>query len=280
MTTPLAGLSEIAESVANQVPTHNLALRQWEARTIRALSMITMSPPAAVEGDSYIIPAGATGAWSGKTAQIASFIGGAWSYYAPVEGIRLWISDLDAEYVFDGAAWITNGGDASGDIAAAIATHEAADNPHPAYLTQAEADVLYAPDGSASVAAHVAEADPHAQYAREGTVNVFTKNQSVAAVSLGSGVSPAIDAALSNNFKITLGANNTLVDPTNLTEGMILNFAITQDATGGRTLAYGSLFKFPGGTVPTLSTAANAKDFMSCYFDGGVLLCSLNKGFA
>jgi hypothetical protein len=111
-------------------------------------------------------------------------------------------------------------------------------------------------------------------------VNVFTKNQSVTPVSLGSGVSPAIDASLTNNFKITLTANNTLVNPTNLTEGMILNFAIDQDATGGRTLSYGSLYKFPGGTVPTLSTAANAKDFMSCYYDGSILRCQFNRGFA
>lgn len=111
-------------------------------------------------------------------------------------------------------------------------------------------------------------------------VNVFTKNQCIATVSLGSGVSPAIDASLSNNFKITLTANNTLVNPTNLTEGMTLNFAITQDATGSRTLSYGSLYKFPGGTAPTLSTAANAKDFMSCYYDGSILLCQMNKGYA
>lgn len=163
MTTPLLGLSEIAEGVANQVPTHNLALRQWEARSIRVLSMITMAPPAAVEGDSYIIPAGATGSWSGKAAQIASFIGGAWSYCVPVEGIRLWINDLDAEYVYDGAAWIANGGDGAGD---AIAAHVAESDPHPQYLTQAEADALYAAAGAASttLAAHEAAADPHPQY--------------------------------------------------------------------------------------------------------------------
>jgi hypothetical protein len=166
MTTPLLGTSEIAEGVANQVPTHNLALRQLEARTIRALSMITMAPPAAVEGDSYIIPAGATGAWAGKAGQIAAFIGGAWSYLVPIEGIRLWINDLDAEYVYDGAAWVANGGGGAED---AIAAHVAETDPHPQYLTQSEADLLYAAggDGSTQIAAHVAAADPHAQYQKE-----------------------------------------------------------------------------------------------------------------
>lgn len=134
MTTPLLGLPEIAEGVANQVPIHNTALRHIEAKLVRALSMITMAPPAAIEGDSYVIPAGATGGWAGKTGQIAAFIGGAWSYAAPIEGVRLWINDLDAEYVYDGAAWIANGGGSSAEDA---------------------------------IAAHVAEADPHTQYQRE-----------------------------------------------------------------------------------------------------------------
>jgi hypothetical protein len=33
-----------------------------------------------------------------------------------------------------------------------------------------------------------------------------------------------------------------------------------QDATGSRTLAFGSYYDFAGGTAPTLSTAANAVD--------------------
>ena len=35
---------------------------------------------------------------------------------------------------------------------------------------------------------------------------------------------------------------------------------ITQDGTGSRTASFNSVFKFAGGTAPTLSTAANAVD--------------------
>ena len=35
---------------------------------------------------------------------------------------------------------------------------------------------------------------------------------------------------------------------------------IVQDGTGSRTAAFESAYKFPGGTAPTLSTAANAVD--------------------
>ena len=79
-----------------------------------------------------------------------------------------------------------------------------------------------------------------------------------------------------------LGGNRTLANPTGLRDGQVLNFRIVQDGTGSRTLAYGSAFKFAGGTAPTLSTAAGAKDFMSCQYDAadGTLFCVLNKAFA
>lgn len=58
------------------------------------------------------------------------------------------------------------GADAAGSAAAAVVAHEAAADPHPGYLTQAEADGLYAASGSGSsaVATHEAAADPHPQY--------------------------------------------------------------------------------------------------------------------
>ena len=112
--------------------------------------------------------------------------------------------------------------------------------------------------------------------------NVWTKNQSVAPATLTSGASIALDASLSSNFKLTLGVNAALSNPTNLTDGMVLNVRIKQDATGGRTLSYGTMYKWPGGVAPVLSTAANAVDFLSCYYDAtdGVLSCNLLKGFA
>src|SRR5574337_1077981 len=115
-----------------------------------------------------------------------------------------------------------------------------------------------------------------------GAVNVFTKNQSVAPAALTSGATIAVDASQSNNFKLVLGTNATLSNPTNATDGMVLNIRIKQDATGGRTLAYGSAYKWPGGTAPALSTAANAVDLLSMYYDStdAVWACVLQKGFA
>lgn len=70
------------------------------------------------------------------------------------------------------------------------------------------------------------------------------------------------DFAVANNFSLTLGGNRTLANPTNQTAGQSGVIVITQDGTGSRTLAYGSNWKFPSGTAPTLTTTAAAVDVL------------------
>ena len=112
--------------------------------------------------------------------------------------------------------------------------------------------------------------------------NVFTKAQAVTPVALTDAASITTDASLSNTFTVTLGGNRTLANPTNMTNGAIYNWRIRQDGTGSRTLAYGSKFKWPGGTAPTLTTTASATDFISGqYFsDTDTILCTSLKAFA
>jgi hypothetical protein len=43
---------------------------------------------------------------------------------------------------------------------------------------------------------------------------------------------------------------------------------LVQDATGSRTATWPAAVKWPGGTAPTLSTAANAIDIITFYYDG------------
>lgn len=111
-------------------------------------------------------------------------------------------------------------------------------------------------------------------------VNTYTKSQGVTPVALTDATSIATDASASNNFTVTLGGNRTLANPTNLVAGHVYNWVITQDATGSRTLAYGNLFKWPGGTTPVLSTGAGAVDLISAIYDGTRLVSNFNKGYA
>ena len=86
-------------------------------------------------------------------------------------------------------------------------------------------------------------------------------------VALTDGATITADFSAANNFSITLGGNRTLANPSNLAAGQAGTIVVTQDATGSRTLAYGSNWKFPGGTAPTLTTTANAVDAIAYYVE-------------
>jgi hypothetical protein len=79
---------------------------------------------------------------------------------------------------------------------------------------------------------------------------------------------------------VTLGGNRTLAAPTNLVDGATYILIVKQDATGSRTLTFNSAYKFPGGTDPTLSTAANAVDILTFISDGTSLFGVCQKAFA
>jgi len=66
---------------------------------------------------------------------------------------------------------------------------------------------------------------------------------------------------------VTLGGNRTLSNPTGLRVGTYM-LIVKQDATGNRTLTWGTAYKFPAGAKPPLTTTANAIDIISFFCDG------------
>lgn len=82
-------------------------------------------------------------------------------------------------------------------------------------------------------------------------------------VALSDATTIAVDFSAGFNFAVTLGGNRTLGNPTNVKAGQTGIIEIKQDATGNRTLAFGANWKFPGGTAPSLTTTANARDVLS-----------------
>jgi hypothetical protein len=65
------------------------------------------------------------------------------------------------------------------------------------------------------------------------------------------------------NCRVTIAGNRTMANPSNAKVGQTGIIEVIQDATGSRTLSWGTDWEFAGGTAPTLSTAANAKDVLS-----------------
>tara|TARA_R110000796_G_scaffold233187_1_gene351672 strand:- start:1215 stop:1715 length:501 start_codon:yes stop_codon:yes gene_type:complete len=90
--------------------------------------------------------------------------------------------------------------------------------------------------------------------------NTFTKAQRGSITALVDDVVIASDFNDNNFFSVTLAGNRTLGSPTNVVAGQTGSIFISQDATGSRVLAYNSIWKFSEGSVPDLTTAANAID--------------------
>lgn len=110
MTTPNLALDEVpSNSLQTSVPI-NLDLQALDALVFLAVEdKDATAPPTTVSGDvgkRWIIPSGATGAWSGKTGQVALCTAATvWRFFTPMEGWRARVKDENATYEYDGGAW-------------------------------------------------------------------------------------------------------------------------------------------------------------------------------
>jgi hypothetical protein len=72
----------------------------------------------------------------------------------------------------------------------------------------------------------------------------------------------ATDARKASTFLIYLAGNPTISAPTNAEPGMRITYRLNQGIAGSRTVTWNAIFRFPGGTAPTLSTGANYTDYV------------------
>jgi hypothetical protein len=85
-----------------------------------------------------------------------------------------------------------------------------------------------------------------------------------AVVALTFGSSIAVNAALGNVFAVTLTASTgTLANPSGPVDGQVIRIRVTQDATGSRTLAYGTAFDFGTAGTPVLTATASKTDILA-----------------
>lgn len=112
-----------------------------------------------------------------------------------------------------------------------------------------------------------------------GQQNAWTKQQYSAETTLTFNATQTWDVSVNQMTKVTLTANATLSAPTNMVAGGTYSLRVIQDSTGSRTLAYNSVFKWPGGSTPTLSTAPNAIDIITFISDGTNMYGAIQKAF-
>ena len=105
-----------------------------------------------------------------------------------------------------------------------------------------------------------------ADTAKTDVVQTFTVAQRGAVSALTSAATVTPNFAVANNFSLTLGHSLTLANPTNLTAGQSGAIVITQGSGTAYTVAYGSNWKFSGGT-PTMSTALSSVSTLVYYVE-------------
>jgi len=131
---------------------------------------------------------------------------------------------------------------------------------------------------------------PDASATADGTVNTTT--QTFAGVKSFGTQGYAPEATLTDGSTIawntngaqtahvTIAGNRTLSSATNMVGGGCYVLRVTQDATGSRTLSYGTNYKFGAIGAPTLSTAPNKTDIITWYSDGtNLYYTGISQGF-
>lgn len=112
-------------------------------------------------------------------------------------------------------------------------------------------------------------------------VNSWTAGQAITPSTLTDGATVTPNMSTSNNFYWVIGGNRTLANPTNAKAGDVITVVIAQDGTGGRTITFGSKYKFPNGMPKTLSTGASDRDLLTGIYNAtlDIWLCSLAKDY-
>jgi microcystin-dependent protein len=91
-----------------------------------------------------------------------------------------------------------------------------------------------------------------------------------------------IHCTASNVYKHTLTENVEVLPPNNSMSGQTINIILKQGGAGSFTVTWASVFKFPGGTPPVLSTAPGARDMLTCQYDSEdrVWMCVMSTNFS
>lgn len=104
MTTPILGLDELEDSQSQPHVPVNAATRALEQYAqLIVLDQDLTSPPAAADGDAYIVASGGSGAWAGWDNSIAYYSGG-WLRIEPRVGMMAYVIDEDTFYLFSGGS--------------------------------------------------------------------------------------------------------------------------------------------------------------------------------
>lgn len=120
MTTLKLALPELTVGQAGKELTHNqaLAILDQLVQPVVLDKDLATPPGSPANGAAYLVAAGATGAWAGKSGQIAFWLTSvaAWTFVVPVNGWSVWVDDEAKRYDRKAGAWVEGGGGGTGDV--------------------------------------------------------------------------------------------------------------------------------------------------------------------
>ncbi len=108
--TPRHELPLLAISQAHKEVTHNEALVRIDALLHTVVEDRLAGTPAVDENDigkCWLIDEGASGVWSGKSGQIAIWVGADWRFTKPSEGMRMRLRATNFDVVYVQGNWIS-----------------------------------------------------------------------------------------------------------------------------------------------------------------------------
>jgi hypothetical protein len=126
--------------------------------------------------------------------------------------------------------------------------------------------------GSATVGTRVAVLNTAQQYSR-------AHNFAATALTVTAGTVPW-NLAENQVATLTVSTTTTMNTPTNPQAGCTYVMIVTQGTGGNNTLSFSTAYKFPGGTVPVLSTGSAQVDVISFVSNGTVLFGVSSQNFS
>ena len=126
--------------------------------------------------------------------------------------------------------------------------------------------------GSATVGTRVSVVNTAQEYSR-------THNFDATSLTITSGTIPW-NLAENQVAKLEVTTNSTMNNPTNAVDGATYMLTVTQGTAGNNTLSFGTAYKFPGGTAPTLSVGSGDVDVIAFVSNGSVLYGVTSQDFS
>lgn len=86
--------------------THNEALTNLDLLAhAAAISSLTAPPADPLPGDCYLVGSPASGLWAGFEDHLALWLGNAWRFQSPFDGLRARVRDQSLDALYENGAW-------------------------------------------------------------------------------------------------------------------------------------------------------------------------------